>query len=185
MPPPLPLPLLLPSCLQRQSCRHCRCTAATTATAALPPSCCHQAATAVVKLPTTAELLLPLLRCHCRCALPPRFLKRCRRLQSRASAKLTPLPPCWPPPPCCHCCHCCHRCCAAMPAAPATLPPPLLSSHCHCLQPCSAAAPPPHCRHLCAAAASTTAAAAMRHAARLCRAFAIAGQLPLPTLCCC
>ncbi len=55
---PLQSPLPLPSCRPRPSCRRCRRAAVATAAAVLPPSCCRQAATAVAKLPATAELPL-------------------------------------------------------------------------------------------------------------------------------
>jgi hypothetical protein len=95
-------------------------------------------------LHATAKLPLPPLRCRCcRCAataaavLPPCFPKRCHRRQSRASAKLPPLPPSFPPPPCCCCRHC--RRCAATTAAKrrtaAKLPPLPPSCRCCCL-PC-------------------------------------------------
>ncbi len=115
--------------------------------------------------------------------------KRCRRLQSRASAKLPPPPPRWPPPPRYHCRHCRHRRRAATATAPAMLLPPLPSSRRRRLRPRSAAAPLPRRRRCRAAAASTVALPPpppppCHHAAHLCRAFAAGGLLPLPTPCC-
>ena len=85
-------------------------------------------ATSSLNLPEHQMLAPPALPslagCRCRrcaavaaAALPPRFPKRCHRVQSCASAKLPPPPPCWPPPPRC----CCHRhrhrrCAATAPA---------------------------------------------------------------------
>jgi hypothetical protein len=94
----------------RPSCRCCRCASAATAAAALLPSCCRQAATAVTKLPATTELPLPPL------LLPP---LRCRHAsQSTATAAKVALPP---------------SCCAAakLAAAPKLPLPPLPPPRCH------------------------------------------------------
>jgi hypothetical protein len=144
----------------------------------LPPSCCHQAATAIAKLPTTAELPLPPLRCHCPRrtaaalpeALPPRPKSRfCQaaasatKLAAAATTLLLPSSPPPPPPPPLRC----HRpgaCRADAATAKLPLPPP----HRH-----RAAAvatlpppPPPCCRQL------RCCAACLRCA------FAAAGPLP-------
>jgi hypothetical protein len=130
------LPPPLPSCLPWPSCHRCRRAATVTAVAMLPPSRCHQDATAVAKLPTTTELPLPPLRCRCRHrttaalskALPP--LPKSRFRQAAASAtKLAAAP--------------------TLPLLPLSLQPP----RCHHRGACHAAAkllpPPPSCRHLC------------------------------------
>ncbi len=97
--PPLPRPC------------HCHCCG-WAAAKLLPPSCCHQAATAVAKLPATAELPLPPLRCRCHrraaAALPKALLlplkSRFRQAPASntklATATTLPLPPPPPPLPC-------------------------------------------------------------------------------------
>ncbi len=153
----------------KAACRHGHAAAKL-----LPPSC------------------LPLQNCRCchcaaaaAAALPPRFPKRCHRLQSHASTKLPPLPPSWPPPPCCHCHRCRRRHRAATTAAPATLPPPPPSCRRLSLRPCSAAAWPLHPRH-CRAASASAAMPFFLH--RCCRAAmlpASAALLPPPAHCHC
>jgi hypothetical protein len=98
---------LLPTLPRRCRC-HCRGWAAAKQ---LPPSCCHQAATAVAKLPATAEPLPP-LHCHCRRhaahalpkALPPPLKSRFRQAAASttklATATMLPLPPPPLPLPC-------------------------------------------------------------------------------------
>jgi hypothetical protein len=99
---------LLPPLLRRCHC-HRRDWAAAKL---LPPSCCHQAATVVAKLPATAELPLPPLRCRCcrraaaalpKALLPPlklRFRQAPASATKLAIATTLPLPPLPLPLPC-------------------------------------------------------------------------------------
>jgi hypothetical protein len=109
---------------------HCRRAATATAAAALLPSCCRQAATAVAKLPATADLPL---RCHCRrrtAAALPKVLPPLPKLgfhQAAASAaKLATAAKLLPPLPSC------RRCCLRCRASPRPIKPVPAGSHIDC-----------------------------------------------------
>ncbi len=149
------------------------------AAAGLLPSCSRQAATAITKLPATAELPLPPLcfRC-CRCGAavlpkaltPPPKLRFCQATTSTAKLAAAATLPLLPPPPQLPRCH--HR--GALHATVQLLP--LLPSRCrHRLQ-----------RRPAAASVATTALPlspllTCHHAAHHRCTSAAAGPLPLPT----